>query len=65
MTRYSAPLFIAATMYFITLPASTLAHGQPSLAATFILSFLALALVAPTLTDFLRSSGGSAKTAPG
>ena len=39
-------------MYFITLPASTLAHGQPSLAATFILSFLALALVAPTLTDF-------------
>ena len=64
MTRYSAPLLIAA-MYFMTLPAPALAHGLPSLAATFILSFLALALVAPTLTDFLRSSGGSAKTAPG
>ena len=49
MTRCSAPLLIVATMYFITLPA--LAHGLPSLAATFILSFLALALVAPTLTD--------------
>jgi hypothetical protein len=30
MTRYSAPLFIAATMYFITLPTPTLAHGLPS-----------------------------------
>ena len=52
MTRYSAPLLIAATMYFMTLPAPALAHGLSSLAATFILSFLALALVAPTLTDF-------------
>jgi len=52
MTRYSAPLLIAATMYFMTLPALALAHGLPSVAATFILSFLALALVAPTLTDF-------------
>jgi len=43
-------------MYFMTLPAPALAHGLPSLAATFILSFLALALVAPTLTDF-GSSG--------
>jgi putative flippase GtrA len=49
MTRYFAPLLIAA-MYFMTLPAP--AHGLPSRASTFILSFLALALVAPTLTDF-------------
>jgi hypothetical protein len=52
MTRHSAPLLIAATMYFMTLPARALAHGLSSRAATFILSFLALALVAPTLTDF-------------
>src|SRR5262249_48722835 len=52
MTRYSAPLLIAATMYFMTLPAPALAHGLPSVVATFILSFLALALVVPTLTDF-------------
>ena len=52
MTRYSAPLLIAATMSFMTLPAPALAHGLSSLAATFIFSFLALALVAPTLTDF-------------
>ena len=52
MTRYSAPLPIAATMYFVTLTAPALDHGLPSLAATFILSFPALALVAPTLTDF-------------
>jgi hypothetical protein len=51
MTRYSAPLLIAA-MYFMTLPAPALAHGLSSPVATFILSFLALALVAPTLTDF-------------
>jgi hypothetical protein len=51
MTRYSAPLLIAA-MYFMTLPAPALAHGLASLAATFILWFLALGLVAPTLTDF-------------
>jgi hypothetical protein len=50
--HYSAPLLIAATMSFMTLPAPALAHGLSSLAATFILSFLALALVAPTLTDF-------------
>ena len=36
----------------MTLRAPALAHGLSSLAATFILSFLALALVAPTLTDF-------------
>ena len=52
MTRYSAPLLIAA-MYFMTLPAPALAHGLSSVAAAFILSFLALALVAPTLADFL------------
>jgi hypothetical protein len=52
VTRYSAPLLIAATMSFMTLPAPALAHGLSSLAATFILSFLALALVAPTFTDF-------------
>jgi cyanate permease len=52
MTRYSAPLLIAATMYFMTLPAPARAHGLSSVAATFMLSFLALALVAPTLTDF-------------
>jgi hypothetical protein len=51
MTRYSAPLLIAATMYFMTLPAPALAHGLPSVLATFILSFLALAPVASTLTD--------------
>jgi cyanate permease len=52
MTRYSAPLLIAATMYFMTLPAPARARGLSSVAATFMLSFLALALVAPTLTDF-------------
>lgn len=52
MTRYTTPLLIAATMYFMTLPAPALAHGLSSVAATFILSFLAIALVAPTLTDF-------------
>ena len=52
MTRYSAPLLIAATMYFMTLPAPALAHGLSSVAATFILSFIGIALVAPTLTDF-------------
>src|ERR1700730_7436977 len=52
MTRYSAPLLIAATMSFMTLPAPAPAHGRSSLAATFILSFLALVLVAPTLADF-------------
>jgi hypothetical protein len=30
MTRYSAPLLIAATMYSMTLPAPALAHGLPS-----------------------------------
>jgi len=52
MTSDTAPLLIAATVYFVTLPAPALAHGLSSAAATFILSFLALALVAPTLTDF-------------
>jgi hypothetical protein len=52
MTRYSAPLLIAATIYFMTLPAPALSHDLSSVAATFMLSFLALALVAPTLTDF-------------
>jgi hypothetical protein len=47
MTHYSAPLLIAATMYLMTLPAPAVAHGLSSVAATFILSFLALALVAP------------------
>jgi hypothetical protein len=39
MTRYSAPLLIAA-IYFMTLPAPALAHGLPSQVATFILSLL-------------------------
>jgi hypothetical protein len=52
MTHSSAPLLIATTMYFMMLPAPALAHGLPSVVATFIISFLALALVAPTLTDF-------------
>jgi hypothetical protein len=52
VTRYSSPLLIAATMCFMTLPAPALAHGLSSRAATFILSFLALALAVPTLTDF-------------
>ena len=52
MTRHSAPLLIAATISFMTLPAPALAHGLPSLAATSILLFLALALIAPTLADF-------------
>ena len=52
MTHSSAPLLIAATMYFMMLPAPALAHGLPSVVATFIISFFALALVAPTLTDF-------------
>jgi hypothetical protein len=55
MTHYSAPLLIAATMYLMTLPAPALAHGLSSVAATFILLFLALALVAPTLTDVFVS----------
>src|SRR5262249_11610413 len=58
MTRYSAPLLIAATMYFMTLPAPALAHGLPSVVATFILSFLAFALVAPTLTDYFAIKRG-------
>jgi putative flippase GtrA len=33
MARYSAPLLIAATTYFMTLPAPARAHGQSSLAA--------------------------------
>jgi hypothetical protein len=49
--RYSTPLLIAATTYFMTFPAPVLAHGPPPVVATFIFSFLALALVAPTLTD--------------
>jgi hypothetical protein len=55
MMRYTAPLLIAATMYFMTLPAPALAHGLSSVAATFILLFLGLAVVAPTLTDFLTN----------
>ena len=58
MTRYSAPLLIAATIYFMTLPTPALAHGLSSVAATFMLSFLALALVAPTLTDFFATKRG-------
>ena len=54
--HFNDPLFRTAAhrrpMSFMTLPAPALAHGLSSLAATFILSFLALALVAPTLTDF-------------
>jgi hypothetical protein len=48
-------LLIAATIYFMTLPTPALAHGLSSVAATFMLSFLALALVAPTLTDFFAT----------
>jgi hypothetical protein len=33
MARYSAPLLIAATTYFMTLPAPARAHGLSSLAA--------------------------------
>ena len=58
MTRYSAPLLIAATIYFMALPTPALAHGLSSVAATFMLSFLALALVAPTLTDFFATKRG-------
>jgi len=50
--RCFTPLLITATAYLMTFPAPVLAHGLPPAVATFILSFLALALVAPTLTDF-------------
>ena len=51
MTRHSAPPLLIAAIYFMTLPTPARAHGLSSMATTFILSFLALALVAPTLTD--------------
>lgn len=50
MTRNSAPLLIAATIYLMTLPAH--AHGLPSEVANFILALLALTLIVPTLTDW-------------
>jgi hypothetical protein len=53
MTRYAAPLLIAATMYFMTL-APALAHGLSSVVATFILLLLALALVEPTLAELFH-----------
>src|SRR5262245_38584636 len=49
MTRCSATLLIATTIYSVTAPAH--AHGLSSEFVNFILALLVLTLIAPTLTD--------------
>lgn len=53
MARLPAVLLAGASIYVLLLSAPAHAHGLPPKVATFILAFIALALVSQTVADFL------------